>query len=46
MDQALLATVEENDEESLAIPSWESVSQMYESRWLKEKEKFLIPREN
>ncbi len=40
MDQALLATVEENDEDSLAIPSWESVSQMYESRWLKEKEKF------
>ena len=40
MDQALLAIVEENDEESLAIPSWESVSQMYESRWLKEKEKF------
>lgn len=40
MDEALLATVEENNEESLAIPSWESVSQMYESRWLKEKEKF------
>ena len=40
MEEALLPVTVENNEESLAIPSWESVSQMYESRWLKEKEKF------
>jgi len=29
-----------NDSDELVIPSWDSVNQIYESRWLKEKYKF------
>ena len=40
MEEALLTNMDENHEENLAIPSWDSVNQLYERRWLKEKEKF------
>ena len=38
MDTSLINDNEQN--ESLAIPSWEEINSLYESRWLKEKEKF------
>ena len=41
MEESLLQTTNtDKDGESLAIPSWNDVSSLYESRWLKEKEKF------